>query len=414
MKRGRSEHGFALVAGLLVLLVIAGLALALLLLTNSGQKAALREQASESAFNVAEAGLNAQVGQLSRAWPAKASQEVPLRCTASTTSATNGCPTGSILSTNYPNISPAQCAAGTRSDAWGSSLTNEWTTYVRDDAAKNSSYFNSAAEQPEARFDANGDGKLWVRSVGVVQCRIVVLTTLVSRESIAVPFPKQVDIANWFETRNRGGHGERPIVNTQGESSQTTNVVVRCSPPPEGKPCENYEKEKGQVSPGGVVEEKATGPAISSGTLETLRQEAEAEGTYYAAGSCPEKQMPAGKLVYVEGPCNVTNGPSNEVANSATEAGFLIIANGTFKINNKATFYGVVYCLNKQGSTGAVIETSGNAKIVGAAVVEGSGGASFDANGENIIYDPEAIETLKTYGGAAATRNGFHILASNE
>jgi len=405
MRRLGSEQGFALMAGILVMTVITGLALALLLVTNSGQKAALREQASESAFNVAEAALNAQVSQLARAWP---TGEGVIRCTEATTSESNVCPTGNILKESYPNISPTACS-GKALDSWGSPSTNEWTTYVRDDVQGANAPFNSAVEETAKDYDANGDGKVWVRSVGVVQCRMVVLAALISQESIAIPFPKKVVVANWFETRNSG---KKVIVNTQGESGQTTNVSIRCDPPPEAQPCAKYEKAKGQVSPGGVVEEAGTSPTKSTSELETLRQQAEATGSYYPAGKCP-KGLPSGHLVYVEGPCAVEGG-GNEVANSEASPGFLIIANGTLFMNGSSQFYGVIYCVDKQGSNKALVELQGTAKIVGGLDVDGSGGASFNASGENVVYDAKAVEELKTYAGADATRNSFRILSNSE
>ena len=411
MARARSDQGFALVTAILVLTVISALALSLVMLSNSGQRAAVREQASESAFNVAEAALNAQIGQLARVWPSetekKMYEEAP-RCTETTSTATNGCPTGSLINASYTNASTS-CQGKAPTDSWGSPVTNQWTTYVRDDVEGANAPFNSAVEKTASPYDANGDGKVWVRAVGLVQCRMVVLITLVSRESVAVPFPKNVVTANWFETRN---NGKKVIVNTQGESSQSTNVSVRCSPKPAGKECEEYAKEKGQVSPGSVVEEPGTTPALSVAKLASLRQQAEAAGTYYASGKCPSG-MPSGHLVYVEGPCNISGG-GNEVANSAAKPGFLIIVNGTFSMGGTSEFFGVIYCVNGQGSNGSLIETQGNATIVGEAVVDGGGGASFNASGENIVYSAKADEELVTYGGADATRNSFRILSNSE
>jgi Tfp pilus assembly protein PilX len=414
--RLHSDEGVALIAALLVLTVISGLALALLLTSNNQQKAGLREQASESAFNVAEASLNAQVGQINRAWPAESTQAYPdektnklLRCTASTSSP-NGCPDAAGLAAAYPNISPVPCAAGSTSDKWGSALTNEWTTYVRDDADGTGTLFNSAAEQSQPGWDANGDGKLWVVSVGVVQCRLVKIVTLVARQSIAIPFPKNVVVADWFETTNNGHHSG-PIVDTQGDSSQSTNVSLRCSPPPVGKSCAEYQP--GQVSPGEVIENASgTSPAIPVSQLESLRKQAEASGTYYKPGTCPTG-LPSGELVYVAGPCNITGG-ANEVANSKAAPGFLIIANGTLSLGGTSIFYGVIYAVNQQKSTGAVVSLGGNAELIGAIDIDGSGGASLGSSGTNIVYSGKAIENLKTYAGAAATRNSFRILPSSE
>ncbi len=413
----RSEQGVALIAALLVLTVISAVALALLLLTNNQQKASLREQASESAFNVAEAALNAQTGQLNRSWPASEGQALPdeknklVRCIEATSTATNRCPSSASLAAAYPNISPAPCAAGTPKDKWGSALTNEWTTYVRDDAEGTGALFNSTAEKTQPGWDANGDGKLWVVSTGVVQCRLVKLVTLVSRQSIAVAFPKNVVVADWFETTNKG---KKVIIDTKGESSQSTNVSLRCSPaPPEGKACATYQKEKGQVSPGEVVEnETGTSPALPTIVLESLQKQAEANGTYYPTGTCPTG-MPSGTPVYVEGPCNVEGG-SNEVANSKEKPGFLVIANGTFSMGGTSIFYGTIYAVNKQNSNKAIVSLQGNAEIVGSIAVDGSGGASLGSSSTNVVYDGKAVEELKAYAGAAATRNSFRILPSNE
>ena len=55
MRRARDDEGFALVTSIIILTVMIGLGMGLLFLTDSQQKASAREQASESAFNVAEA-----------------------------------------------------------------------------------------------------------------------------------------------------------------------------------------------------------------------------------------------------------------------------------------------------------------------------------------------------------------------
>ncbi|TMK98241.1 MAG: hypothetical protein E6G34_11350 [Actinobacteria bacterium] len=406
MRRAKDEQGIALVATVLMLMVMSGIGLALLLFTNNQQKAASREQASESAFTVGEAALNSTVSQLSRKWPSESGEAVST-CTAGLTNSTNYCPDKTSLEAGYPNTSPATCPTGTPKDPWGSALSNEWTTYVRDDAT--GEVFNSTTEQGQLAYDANKDGKVWVRSVGVVRCRLVSVITLVARQQIAISFPHNVVTANWFETTNSG---KKVIIDTEGEAGQSGNVSVRCeSPHPE--PCENYEKEKGQVSPDTTVQEAGTSPSLPSTTLKALREEAEASGHYYKTGSCPSG-MPSGFPVYVEGPCEITGG-NNEVVNSQSSPGFLVIANGTFSMGGTSKFYGVIYCLNQQKSTGAVVSLSGSAELIGAVDIDGGGGASFGSSGApNITYSGKAIEELKAYAGAAATRNSFRVLPSNQ
>jgi Tfp pilus assembly protein PilX len=66
MKRARNDDGFALVSAIVLLTVIMALGLGLLLFTDNQQKASAREQASEAAFNVAEAALAQMASQRNR------------------------------------------------------------------------------------------------------------------------------------------------------------------------------------------------------------------------------------------------------------------------------------------------------------------------------------------------------------
>src|SRR5437660_470079 len=137
MMKLRDEQGIALVTAVILLTVLLGLGMGLLLFVDNQQKASAREQSSETAHDVAEAALNAQVGQISRAWPGQSSEAYPdgedngvIRCTAATSTQTNGCPSVGSLSVGYPTTSGASCGVGGTKDAWGSALTNSWTTYV--------------------------------------------------------------------------------------------------------------------------------------------------------------------------------------------------------------------------------------------------------------------------------------------
>ena len=439
MRNARDDDGFVLITAILVLTVMMGLGLGLIFYTNSQQKAAGREQASESAFNVAEAALNAQVGQVSRAWPGtkkfEESEIYPKTgCTAASSTTTNGCPTAESLKVGYPSSSTT-CPVGSPKDAWGSPLTNEWTTYARDDVTVTEGGkqvvqpFNSTTEQGLSAWDANGDGKVWVRSVGVVQCRMVVLTTLVSQQFVAASFPQNAMTGNWFETGNHGG-GSGSIVNTRGKASQNGKVSMRCAgytgtEAEIKKNCEKYVT--GQIEPDTTEPRVASpSPTFSSAQLATFKQQAEWAGTYYPTGRCPSG-MPAGAIVYVEGPCAVGGG-GNEKTNSEASPGFLIIANGTFSMGGTSVFYGVVYAVNQQESSVPppacsisvpnsciVVSIGGNAKLHGAIDVDGNGGIEVgESHKENLEFNPEAIEKLKLYAGATPTRNSFRVLPNSQ
>ncbi|HEV7585144.1 MAG TPA: hypothetical protein VGO14_05125 [Solirubrobacteraceae bacterium] len=408
MRQARDEQGFAMVAAIILLTVIIGLGLGLLLFTDNQTKASTREQAKESAFNIAEAALNAQVGQVSREWPV--GETTPEGgCTAKTTTSTNGCPDKASLEAGYPNISPVACPAGATKEAWGSALTNQWTTYVRQPESSTSSIFNSANAKKAPAYDKEGWNRLWIRSVGVAQCQVVSLVTLVTRQVVALSFPKNAVTANWFETTN---NGNKVIVDTQGKESQPAGVSMRCTGF-KGTPAEIEEKckkyRKGQVNPDTTKETPASpSVTLTPAQLESLKKQAEAAGTFYAAGKCPAG-LPAGTVVYVEGPCEVSGG-ANEVANTEAKPGFLVIANGTFAMGGTSTFYGVVYMVNKQEASTALVSLHGNAHLIGAITIDGNGGVEFGSSKENLEYNSKAITELKTYAGATPTRNTFRQL----
>ncbi len=410
MRRASNEQGFALVTAIILLSVMMGLGLGLLLLTDNQQKASASEQASESAFNVAEAALNAQVGQLSRAWPSKVGEAYPERCTATESSPT-GCPTPGSLNAGYPSAGTTTCPASQK-DAWGSPDTNEWTTYVRDDAGE-SQYFNSATEQSQKTFDNNGNEKLWVRAVGVVQCRVVTLVTQVARQQIALNFPKDAAVGNWFKVTNKG---KKVIVNTAGEPpvGETGPVSMRCSGLTEEE-CKQWSKEKEQISPDTTGAAPSPSPLLNEAQTEALKAEAQAAGTFHSAalGNCPGslKEM-SGLPAYVEGCGNLkfTGG----VSNSAANPGFLVLADGTLELKGNAEVHGVIYARNQSNISGPVVILGGTTTVWGAIDVDGNGGIEFGSSKANLIYEPKAIIEVKAYAGATPTRNTFRVLPINQ
>jgi type II secretory pathway pseudopilin PulG len=411
MRRARSEDGFALVAAIVLLGAILSVGIGLLTFADAQQRASTREQSGESAFNLAEAALNTQVGQISREWPASEEAETkekyPRTCTPGTSTATNGCPDPASLTVGYPTTGAA-CPAGTPADTWGSPVTNKWTTYVRDDVGQ-SPYFNSAAEQTAATWDKNGDGKVWVRSVGIVNCRVVTLTELVAAQYVPTNFPHDAFAANWFTITN---NGNKTMIDRKGNGSQPGGGNARCANP---HPAECSHRREGQIEP--EYEEEPPGPSstMSAVQLEELKAQAKSEGHFYSgsAGNCPTTvEGLSGRPTYIEGCGELSfNGGTG---NSEASPGFLVLADGTLYLGGNATFYGVIYAVNKQNSEGAVVTLHANAHVIGAIGVDGNGGIEFGSSHENLKYDPTAINELKVFAGAAATRNSFRVLPINQ
>jgi Tfp pilus assembly protein PilX len=437
MRRARNEDGFALVSAIVLLTVIMALGLGLLLFTDNQQKASAREQASEAAFNVAEAALNAQVGQLSRKWPQKL-EEMPERCTSSSANnETNDCPSPTDVKLD-PNTGSTTCSG---TEAWGSPLSNQWTTYVRRDIGE-SPLFSSTAEQPEPSFAESEGGALWVRSVGVVQCHPVTVVTLVTRLRVPLILPEDAIAGNWFKVTN---NGEKIIVDRTGFASEPAPVSMRCN---EGtiplKECEQYKEGKhvSQVSPStGEEDPKTSVTTLTTSQLATLKSEAQAYKTYYSLTSpyhCPTSmnELEGVKLstgarapVYVEG-CNSLSIKANGVANcepptpaesppKPESPGFLIVANGTLELSGNSTYCGVIYAANLQKSSGAVVKLQGGTVVVGGIIVDGAGGIEFGSSGQggnpaNLVFDSLAIHNLTISAGAASTRNSFRILPAGQ
>jgi Tfp pilus assembly protein PilX len=428
MRRARDEGGFVMVAAIILLTVILGLGLGMLLFSDSQQSASTDEQASESAFNVAEAALNAQIGQLSRNWPTNAT-EMPATCTASVSTEVNDCPGSTDLKAD-PNTSSTSCSG---TEAWGSSLSNQWTTYVRNDPSE-SLNFNSTTEHEQLSYTEHPEtGALWVRAVGVVQCHAVAVVALVTRLRVELEFPKDAIAANWFKVTNKGN---KVIVNRLGKAAEAGAVSTRCESLPNGQACEEYEVAKEQVSP--PIEEKAKTPATTLTTrqLETLKAEAQAHGTYYSASSpyhCPSSmsELEGVKLststqsprapVYIEG-CGelkvTANGEANCESSKQEEPqspGFMVLANGTFELGGNSRYCGIIYAANLENLKTAVIKLQGGTVVVGSIIVDGSGGIEFGSSGQggnpaNLVFDSLAIHNLTISAGAAATRNSFRIL----
>jgi type II secretory pathway pseudopilin PulG len=431
MRRARDEDGFVMISAILLLTVILGLGLGLLLFADNQQKASTREQATEAAFNVAEAALNAQIGQLSRQWPTL-STEMPRSCeSGSVKEEGNDCPSPTDLKVD-PNTGSTSCSG---TDAWSSPLTNQWTTYVR--RATEGSLFSSTKEYEQLSYASSDEGELWVRAVGVVQCHPVAVISLVSRLRVTLLTPEDAIVGNWFKVTNKGN---KTIVNRQGNvgnSGEAGPVSMRCESPPGGI-CEEYEESKEQVSPPITEHPKSSSVTYTSSQLATFKSEAQAHGTYYSATSpyhCPTSmsELEGVKLsssssrapVYVEGCENLkikANGEANCTPSKPTEPespGFLVIANGTLELSGTSSYCGVIYAANLQKSSEAIIKLQGGTVVVGGIIVDGSGGIEFGSSGQggnpaNLVFDTLAFHDLTISAGAAATRNSFRVLPAGQ
>ena len=399
--RVREESGFALVVTMMLLLVSLAIGVALVARSDSQSSLSAHERTKEGSFALAESALNAQALQLSRSWPGPTATTSPTSCTSASTS--TACPVASAVAGAYTSSdysSSCQSAPG----------TPLWQTAVRDNAA-GEQYWTSAVTS-RAAYDANNDGALWLRSTASVQCDKVSLVSLVSRSSVAMDFPSNVLSANWFATSNQG---RKVIVDTLGTyatpprpASQPSPIALRCVSAP--SPCANYQTSKGQVQPPAVqTNAQISTSALTTSQLQSLERQASAANSLSTCPSGSNLSSVGGAPVVITGPCNVSIG-SNTVVNSSATPGVLVIENGTLTLSGSATFYGLIYMVNKQGSGGAVVTITGNASVQGIVSVDGAGGVVAGSSKTNLIFDSRAATLLRGEAGAVLNKNSFRVL----
>lgn len=456
MTKLRGEQGSAMMMALMITIVALGIGSALLATSVAQQRAAGNQQSSETAYSLAEAALNAQVFELSQQWPTSADSPqpssspgygYPTSCNAAS-NGTSYCPPPADLSAYTPGSQT--CPAGTQGDAWNSSasVSNGWTTYVRDAGGTGSStqsLFSSSGEKNMAPFNSSvgssGAGSVWVRAVGIVNCHIAVLVTTVSDQIASLNFPKYVLDANSFTVSN---NGQKDIINVQDTNGNTSQISVRCigstygnGAQPPNSTCAGIQNSS-QVQPtASYASPPAASPTLNAAQLRTVKRLAIQKGTYIPA-SVPCSSITAAQLqgspVYIEGnsSCYGTGGisiASNPQINTLLTPGFLVLVNGTIAFTGSATFYGVIYAPNVGGYTGDVLSLGGTATVVGGVNVDGNASLTVGSSGNGVInctdtsnsqkcgdleYNAAAFSGLSGFDGAASAPNMFRQLPNNQ
>lgn len=441
--RLRDERGSALMVAIIMLFVILGLGTALMTTAKGQQEASGNEVNGESAYSMAEAALNAQIYALSVKWPTATNAPTPgsspdLGYPTSCNAASNGtsyCPSTSDLAA-YPSNTQT-CPASTPGDAWNPGpVRSSWTTYVRDAGAAGSAQqelFSDATEKTALPYNSSyaspGSNYLWVRAVGTVNCNTVAVVAEVSMQTLAMSFPKLVLNADSFQITNSGN---KTIIDTQGVSSTTSQISLRCGgtsyTPPPPTSCAGYNKTS-QVSPSSVtsastyVSPPASSPTLNATQLAEVKTLAQQNGTYYSG--CPSSSANlAGSPVYIEGGsgCQVTLGSEN----SESAPGFLVLVNGSISMGGNDTYYGVIYALNEGNLAPptAVVSLGGNSTVVGGIDADGAAQLSLGSSGNgldcgshkcgDLEYDASAFNSIVGFGGADETPNTFRVLPANQ
>jgi hypothetical protein len=385
----RSERGSALVVAMAVMMVMLVFGLAALAYSDGQSKASGSERVGESTFNLVDAVMKSELYVVAQSWPGSASTALPASCDASATG--TGCPAPSALGAQFSGPDYASGIA--------------WTVKAQDNGGSVTDYYTTAGAAGQPSWDANGDGRMWIRAQATVRGRTRVLVTQVKATLAPQPFPRNVVTAGFFGTNNQG---KKVIVDTRGKAGQAGSLAVRCSTAAPST-CLNYPPGKGQIAPDtSQLGYSGGSAALTSDQLDGLRTQARNNSTYTQTG-CPASLT--GAVVFIEsGNCSYNTGS----ANTAATPGMVVIANGTLSLGGNYTFYGLVYAANLQGSTGNVVTLGGTSQINGAVAVDGNGGVLAGSSKANIVFDPNVFNTVQGYASAASVQGTWREITPSQ
>jgi Tfp pilus assembly protein PilX len=395
----KDEGGWVLMTAIGLLAVMASIAAATAGVVDTQTRESGVTRTKETAFNLAEAALNAQIFALARDWPGQGRQDDPYPvCTPASTSAR--CPSAATISTLFASPDTA--------------TSSSWETIVRDNnASQAQSFYSDELAATAPAYDSNGDGRVWVRAEGVAAGRKRTLIALVRVDEIFEEMPRGAVIAGRIDLDNQGKK-----VMIDGTNGSYPTVTVRCSRNDGvclghgwvGDPVNGHVdgKFEDQVWPPTFVDNYGGGDATTPEARERLKATAAANGDYYP--SCPP-EVPSGPVVWIEsGNCRWTG---NGGGNSEASPGLLIINNGTLYFGGTTFFHGIVYALNPTLSAGTVVDLQGNTEVIGGVLIDGPGSLSVGSSKLNVKLDQRAWNAARSYTNAGMIQNTWREIKSD-
>lgn len=394
------ERGWTLLIAILMMTIMLATVLSVANFIDGQTKQGADSRKRETAFNLTEAALNAQIFALTQSWPGTGNTATPYpTCTQATATTVTRCP-------NTPSLSALVASP----DATGAT----WQTLIRDNTGTSPNFYSDALTLGQPAYDANGDHQVWVRSTATARGKSRTMVTLVRVEEQAEDIPHAALISGSLDMSN---NGNKTIVNLTSSSGANGFVGVRCTVTDgEPKPClgsalgtsptQTQDKwdalVQTQLSPfnGHTQQDYSTAPAMTQAARDRLKARAVSDGTYYA--TCPSS-LPSGTVVWIEsGDCSYT---ANRTYNSQESPGMLVVDSGTLVLGGTSDFWGIVYLPNLQNSSGVVMTVSGNMTIHGGVLVDGPGITMPGSSKQNIIFDDSAFKSVKSYGTAGMIQN---------
>jgi Tfp pilus assembly protein PilX len=412
--RLRAADGIALPVAMLLMMIMIGIALGMATYIDNQSAQTGKERKREVTFNLAEAALNAQVYQLSQHWPGPgAATNVTQQygtCTPAGVVGAGGnwCPPASALSNLIPSVETTNGVT--------------WQTNVYDDSGGLETFFADSRINGQPGYDANNDGKVWVRAQATVGGKTRAIVSLVRTQTQSEAVPHAALIANSLTITNNGNHSSSIIA--PGADTSQGAVDVRCNLTNNGQTCLGQPWNANQTYDDWyqLVSTQINPPSWNPGsTIPTFTQDevnrfiatAQAFGTYYT--SCPSTL--SGNVVVIAGDVGNCQYQSNAVYNSQIQPGFLIILNSgtTLTLNGGITYYGVIYYANQPSSSGATqnsgvgVSVHGNATVVGGILIDGAASleAGSSGNNHNLVFDDHGFDAVQSLSSTNIIPNSW-------
>lgn len=413
------ESGFIATMAVVIMTAMMIGGLALLALNQRNNKSLVRDRQTQTAYSVAEAGLNNQIKLLSTNWPTSAALKWPSSCTQTSTS--TDCPDPVTLNADF-------------ADTLAAYSNTTWTISVRDNVAALATDFQLAGMDAATTatcgiapctWDSNADGKMWVvaqavlrdptcvarqaaaptGATGAVACqRERTLLAQAQMNWTLIELPINSVTAGRFKITNESNH---TIIDTNGSSAQSAPVAVRCdtTPPDKNNDCLGWDTRKNQVSPPTIKTNQSSDPLVTTEELDMLRTAAKAYGTYWT--TCPLSM--AGAVVFVElASFDTCSYPGGYTYNSAASPGSYIISNGHVSLGGTTHFYGLIYALNDGvPKDEGVITMDGNATVQGALLCDGNCKITVGSTENALIFDQAALNSFKGVQSVVMGQNTF-------
>jgi Tfp pilus assembly protein PilX len=391
--RAADEQGWALITAILLMTIMLGTILSVATFTDGQTKLGADSRKRETAFNIGEAALNAQMFALSQDWAGAGEGQAGGNPYPTCTQVSTGskCPNATALS----NLIASPDTSG---------IT--WQTVVRDDGGTSQNFYSDATTLSQPAYDANNNHRLWVRSTATARGKTRTMVTLVRVEEYQEDLPHSAVIANRLVDSN---NGNKVIVDMSDSTGANGFIGVRCEPIPNettaclGQPRTDAEWPSDlvttQLSPydGHIQTSYTSAPIVSVSARARLRQRAIDDGTYFA--TCPSSLPVGADVIWIEsGNCSVQS-------NGTTKSALLVINSGTIEFVGNYDFYGVIYAVNAQNSSGVVVSVHGNGKVYGGILVEGNGVLDAGSSKGNIVFRDNAYNSVKSYGTAGMIQN---------